>query len=55
MSVNTEGCPGVLILQVMEDLEGKVVVMKRMTGWRGVRGDEGGEGGGGRSNDGHGD
>ena len=44
-----------LILQVMEDLEGKVVVMRRVTRWRGVRGDEGGEGGGGKYDDGHGE
>ena len=54
MSMDGEGCPRVLMLEVMEDLEGKVVVVGRVSGWRGVGGDEGREGGrGGRYDDGH--
>lgn len=34
-----------LMLEIVEDLEGKAVVVGGVGGWRGVGGDEGGEGG----------
>lgn len=43
--MDMEGRPRMLILQVVEDLEGEVVVVRGVGGWRGVGGDEGGEGG----------
>ncbi len=45
MRMNVEGRPRMLMLEVVEDLEGEVVVVRGVTGWRGVGGDEGGEGG----------
>ena len=33
------------MLEVVEDLESEVVVVRGVGGWRGVGGDEGGEGG----------
>lgn len=44
-----------LILEVVEDLEGEVVVVRGVSGWRGVGGDEGGEGGRWRYDRRHGD
>lgn len=44
-----------LILEVVEDLEGEVVVVRGVRGWRGVGGDEGGEGGRWRYDRRHGD
>ena len=43
--MDAEGCPRVLILQVVEDLESEVVVVGGVRGWRGAGGEEGGEGG----------
>lgn len=34
-----------LVLKVVENLESKVIVVKGVSGWRGVGGDERGEGG----------
>ena len=31
-----------LVLEVVEDLQGKVVVVRGVSGWSGVEGDEGG-------------
>ncbi len=43
--MNAEGRPRMLMLEVVEDLEGEVVVVRGVSGLRGVGGDEGGEGG----------
>lgn len=51
MRVDVEGGPGVLVLEVVEDLEGEVVVVGgvgRRGAGVGVGGYEGGEGGRGR-------
>ena len=42
--MDAEGCPRVLILEVVEDLESEVVVVGGVSGWRGAGGEEGGEG-----------
>lgn len=45
MGVDAEGCPGVLVLEVVEGLEGEGVQVGGVSGWGVVGGDEGGEGG----------
>lgn len=54
--MDVEGGPGVLVLEVVEDLEGEVVVVGGVgrRGRRGMGGYEGGEGGRGRGDGGHG-
>ena len=42
--MDAEGRPRMLMLEVVEDLEGEVVVVRGVSGWRVVGGDEGGEG-----------
>lgn len=44
-----------LILKIVEDLESEVVMVRGVSGWRGVGGDEGGEGGRWRYDRGHGE
>lgn len=55
MRVDTKGRPRMLMLEVVEDLEGNVVVVRRVSGWSGVRGDERGDGGRRRYDCGHGE
>ena len=44
--MDVQGDPGMLVLEVVEGLEGEVVVVGGVCGGWGVGGDEGGEGGG---------